>query len=375
MPLVRNFWAELPVPFGVLAPMEDVTDSVFRRVLKIASSPEFFSFNETEVLSVLRSDDVDFGFQNKLDLIENHPSELLKVFFTEFTSCEGLSSPGRDKLIHRLKFHQQKERPIVAQVWGVTPQDYYLAAKSIVEMGFDGMDINMGCPVKKVIKQGACSALIKNSKLALKIVEAAKAGLENKIPLSIKTRIGFNEIDTENWIGFLLEKCRPDALTIHGRTVKQLSKVPNNWEEIGKASRIKDSISNCKTVLIGNGDILSYSQGVINSEKFNLQGFMVGRGVFSNPWFFNPKVRNNNGLFFLIPEKTLIPEWFRFLLLKIHLVLWLQTWGNQKNYQVLKKYFKIYLNGFKSAAALRQKFMEQTNNPSEALRLISQVVN
>jgi tRNA-dihydrouridine synthase len=198
-----NFWQELPTPFWILAPMEDVTDTVFRRVIAHCGRPH--------------------------------------VFFTEFASVEGIQSVGQAKVMHRFRYHEE-ERPLVAQVWGITPEDYYNTAKMVVEMGFDGMDINMGCPVKKVIAQGACSALIKNPSLAKEIVQASKEGLANKIPLSIKTRIGFNKIQTEEWIGFLLNETKPAALTIHGRTVKEESKAPCHWDEIGKGVEINNQL-------------------------------------------------------------------------------------------------------------------------------------
>ena len=201
----NNFWRQSILEnnlITILAPMEDVTDSVFRRVVSHCG----------------RS----------------------KVFFTEFTNVEGLGSVGRQKLIHRLNY-EAIEKPIVAQIWGITPEDYYNAAKLVLELGFDGLDINMGCPVKNVIKQGACSALINNPSLANEIVMATKEALADQIPLSIKTRIGFDDIQTQAWIGFLLETCEPQALTIHGRTVKEESKVPCHFEEIGKVVQINNN--------------------------------------------------------------------------------------------------------------------------------------
>lgn len=203
---MQNFWLrskQKSSPLTVLAPMEDVTDTVFRRVIIHCGGPN--------------------------------------VLFTEFTNVEGLNSVGQAKLIHRLQF-DPLERPIVAQVWGITPEDYYKAAQLVLELGFDGIDINMGCPVKNVIKQGACSALIKNPDLAKEIVEATKSALNNQIPLSIKTRIGFESVETDKWATFLLRECRPNALTIHGRTVKEESRVPCHFEEIGKVVQINSQI-------------------------------------------------------------------------------------------------------------------------------------
>lgn len=191
----NNVWKKLKKskPFiSILAPMEDVTDTVFRQIIQKTATPD--------------------------------------VFYTEFTSVEGLNSVGRDNVFHRLVFTEQ-ERPLIAQFWGVTPQDYQNAGRIAVEMGFDGLDINMGCPVKKVIKMGACSALIQNHAQAKKIVKAARLGLGGKLPLSIKTRIGFSKIETQEWIGFVINELEPDCLVIHARTVKEESKVPNHFEQ------------------------------------------------------------------------------------------------------------------------------------------------
>lgn len=197
-----NFWSSIRRPFLILAPMEDVTDTVFRQVVIKAGRPD--------------------------------------VFFTEFTSVEGVQSVGAAKVIHRLRY-SNLERPVVAQVWGKTPEDYYKTAKMILELGFDGMDINMGCPAKKIIKQGACSALIKSPDLAKEIIVAAQEGLQNKIPLSVKTRIGFGTIATEDWIGFLLQNSNLQAFTVHGRTVKEESKVPAHWDQIKKVVQINNA--------------------------------------------------------------------------------------------------------------------------------------
>ena len=203
---MTNFWATLPKNFSVLAPMEDVTDTVFRQVIIRAGRPD--------------------------------------VLFTEFCNVEGVQSVGQARVIHRLKY-SEIERPIVAQVWGVTPEDYYKTAKLIVELGFDGMDINMGCPVKKVINLGACSALIKDHNKASQIIEACQKGLAGRIPLSVKTRIGFDKIDTDNWLKFLLTQ-NLQAITVHGRTVKEQSAVPNHYDQIARAVELRNQYKQIK---------------------------------------------------------------------------------------------------------------------------------
>ena len=314
---MTNFWNQLQPGFLALAPMEEVTDCAFRQLLFECGCPD--------------------------------------VFFTEFASCEGIShAQGIHKVIHRLKYTPD-QRPIVAQIWGKTPQNYLKTAKIIVDMGFDGIDINMGCPVKKVIKQGCCSALIKNQSLAKEIVLATKEGAQAKIPVSIKTRIGLDVIDTENWLSFLLSECEPQALTIHGRTVKEMSKVPNHWEEIAKAVQIKKNLnSNC--LLVGNGDITSYKQAKQKSETLGLDGVMIGRGVFKNPWIFNPKV-----------DIAKIEPKQRIQLLIRHLQLFEYFWKGQKDYNSLKRFFKIYIQAFKDASDLRTKLME-TKSTQEAIK-------
>ncbi|MCA9386392.1 tRNA-dihydrouridine synthase family protein, partial [Candidatus Dojkabacteria bacterium] len=185
---------DIKKPILALAPMEDVTDFVFRELISDIAKPD--------------------------------------VLFTEFTNVDGLFSNGKDQVIKRLKF-SSNQHPIVAQIWGSTPKNYFESAKLIYDMGFDGIDINMGCPVRAVIKQRSGAALIKYKELAKEIIKAAKEGA-GKLPVSVKTRIGLNKIETNEWVSFLLNQ-NIDVLTIHGRTAKDKSKVPANWDEIKKA--------------------------------------------------------------------------------------------------------------------------------------------
>jgi len=324
-----NIWNTLRQqgPLMILAPMEDVTDTVFRRIIADCGRPD--------------------------------------LFFTEFTNCEGAQSVGQAKVVHRLNF-TELERPIIAQVWGITPEDYYKTARLIHELGFDGIDINMGCPVKKVIKQGACSALINNPTLASEIFQATKEGAST-IPVSIKTRIGFKTIQTEQWLGHLLRFDGLAALTVHGRTVKELSKTANHWEEIAKAVLLRDAIQqgkSNKTLIIGNGDILTYHQAQQKINSLNLDGVMIGRGIFHNPWFFDPTIDPDNKS---VDDKL-------GLLIK-HLDLWHNTWGEHtKNFQNMKKYYKIYISGFKGASSLRNDLM-QLNNPLETKQYLLGFLN
>jgi tRNA-dihydrouridine synthase len=347
-----SFWRKIrkSKPIFCLAPMEDVTDTVFRQIVQNCGKPD--------------------------------------VMFTEFTNCEGMQSSGQDKLIHRLKFNPI-EKPLVAQVWGITPNDYYKTAQLILKMGFDGIDINMGCPVKKIIKQGACSALIQNPTLAKEIYIATKEGVKSEIPVSIKTRIGFNEIQTEDWIGFLLEKCQPEVLTIHGRTVKELSKSENHWNEIGKAVKLKNEIQKKfkeKTLILGNGDVNSLAMAKQKIEECELDGVMIGRAIFHNPWVFNPNIQlNSNNQIININKNQEISKQEKINLLLKHIKLWEREWTipnlksqpnnskenfrYQKNYSELKRFFKIYINGFLESSKLRQDLM-RTDNIQQAINIL-----
>lgn len=311
MLMMNNFWKKLPKPFVALAPMEDVTDFVFREIV---------------ATELPRPD----------------------VMFTEFTNVEALNSNGFDKTIHRFKF-SKNQRPIVAQIWGLKPENYFKSAKLIEKLGFDGIDINMGCPDRAVVKIGACSALINNKSLAKEIIEAVKKG-SKKLPISVKTRIGFKKIVTEEWITFLLEQ-NIDALTIHGRTVKEMSDVPANWDEIKKAVEIKNKISP-KTVIVGNGDVKSYSEVIKRYKNYNVDGVMIGRGIFSNPWIFDKN------------DKKHTPDEYKNILIN-HLKLLDQ----EKYFDEVKKFFKMYICNFEGANKLRAKLM-QTKSVKEALKLL-----
>lgn len=309
---MNNFWQHLRNQkrlITALAPMEEVTDMVFRQLIASIGRPD--------------------------------------VFFTEFTSVEGINSVGRAKVIHRLQY-ADSEKPIVAQLWGTTPEHYKKAAQLAVELGFDGLDINMGCPVPKVIKRGACSALINNPSLAEEIVVATREGLKNKIPLSIKTRIGFKTIQTEEWIGFLLAKAKPDALTVHLRTVKELSEPAPHWEEMPAIMKMRDHYSPA-TIIMGNGNLESIAEIQEKVALTGMDGGMVGRGIFHNPWLFaNRRI-----------EEVSAQEKIQTLLK--HTRLFTTTWGNTKNFSILKRFFKIYCNGFDGAKEIRSRLMECSN--------------
>lgn len=314
---MTNFWQIIHKPVFILAPMEDVTDTVFRRIVMQAGSPD--------------------------------------VFFTEFTSVDGMFSKGDEKVSQRLLFtKEEKQKPLVAQIWGLTVENYFKAANRLAEMGFDGIDINMGCPEKNIVKKGACSGLINNHPLAKEIIQATKEGAKG-LPVSVKTRIGLKHIQTQDWIGFLLDQ-DIDALTIHGRTQAEMSKVPAHWDEIGNAVTLRNGKKK-QTLVFGNGDILSVEEGNEKINQYQLDGIMIGRGIFHNIWLFDSTQH---------PEEKTLTQ--RLSLLSDHVTLFNTTWQGKKPFQILKKFFKVYLSGFEGAQAIRNKFMD-TSNVEEALQL------
>ena len=312
-----SYLDKLPKPFFVLAPMDDVTDTVFRSRVADMASPD--------------------------------------LFFTEFVNVDGLQSAGRPRLLKKLLF-TTKETPLIAQLWGAEPENFYKTAQQIADgtfakelglpkgVNFDGVDLNMGCPEKSAVKHGTCSALINDRPKAQAIIEATKKGLNGKMPLSEKTRIGFNDVDL-NWIEFLLEQ-NLDILTIHGRTKKQMSKVPANWEIIGQIRKLRDKIAP-KTLIVGNGDVLSRQQGLELAKKHNLDGIMIGRGVFHDPFIFG---KND--------EWQQCTSKQRLELYKKHVQLFAKTWNNRERpVPTLNKFCKVYINGFDGAKEMREELM------------------
>lgn len=306
---MSNFWEKLPKNFIALAPMEDVTDTVFRQILIAADS---------------RPD----------------------VFFTEFTNIDGLLSKGTEKVAQRLKF-KKNELPLVAQIWGNDPDKFYKAAKLLVNLGFSGIDINMGCPQRDVVRKNCGGGCIRVPKLAGEIIDAVKKG-SSGLPVSVKTRIGIKKIETESWIEHLLKQ-NLTALTIHLRTVNEMSKVPAHFEELEKIVTLKNKISP-KTKIIANGDIKSLDQAKILFDQYNIDGVMIGRGVFENLWVFNPKID---------PVTISLKERLKFLLK--HVQLYEKQWGKNKNFNALKKYFKIYTFGIANASEIREILMKAEN--------------
>jgi tRNA-dihydrouridine synthase len=296
---------ELPRPFFVLAPMDDVTDTVFRRIVGSCAPPD--------------------------------------LYFTEFVNVDGLQSAGRERLVKRIQF-TDSEQPIIAQVWGKNPDNFRKTAAELVDMGFAGIDLNMGCPDKTVVKNGCCSALINNRDLALEIIHATQEGTAGRVPVSVKTRLGFNQVDY-TWHELLLRQ-NLSMLTIHGRTRKEMSDVPARWEDIAHVRELRDRIAP-QTLLVGNGDVESRQQGVELAAKYGLDGIMIGRGIFHDPFAFahdSPW-----------PHYT---KQQRIALYDRHVALFAETWmNNERRIATLNKFCKIYINGFDGAKELRERLM------------------
>jgi tRNA-dihydrouridine synthase len=305
---VNNILKDLPKPFFALAPMDDVTDTVFRQIVAGCTPPD--------------------------------------LFFTEFVNVDGLQSAGRPHLLHKLKY-VDSEQPIFAQIWGKIPENYHKTAKELVKMGFKGVDINMGCPDKSVVKNGCCSALINNRPLAAEIIAATKEGVGGKTPISVKLRTGFNEVDL-SWPQFILEQ-GVDLLTVHGRTTKQMSKLPACWQDIAKVRSIRDEIAP-QTLIMGNGDVLSRQQGKNLAKEYNLDGIMVGRGIFTNPYIFAKTDK----------WQTLTSNQ-RIDIFEKHIKLFENTWAtsDKQNFHGLKKFARIYLSDFDGASKLRTEFVRK----------------
>lgn len=320
----------LPRPFFVLAPLDDVTDTVFRRVIADTAKPD--------------------------------------LFFTEFVNVDGLQSPGRPRLLKKLRF-SDIEQPLIAQVWGKDPENFYKTAQQIADgtfarelglpeaVNFAGVDLNMGCPDKTVVKNGVCSALIQNRELAKEIVEATVKGLDGRLPLSVKTRTGFDKVDL-TWHEFLLS-FDLDALTIHGRTKQQMSKVPADWDVIKQIRELRDKIAP-ETLIIGNGDVQDRLHGQSLQEQTGVDGIMIGRGIFHDPFAFSKES----------PWDKFSPEQ-RIALYKKHVELFAETWQNRERpIHTLNKFCKIYINHFDGAKELREKLM-QAKSTDELVNLLS----
>lgn len=312
----KNFWKNLKKPVFVLAPMADVTDAAFRRVIAKYGKPD--------------------------------------VMFTEFVSCDGLMSPGRERLARDLEY-TEGERPIVAQIFGANPDNFRKTAELVRELGFDGIDINMGCPEKNIQKQGSCAALIQVPELAKEIILATKEGAVD-VPVSVKTRIGYHRNEIETWLPALLQT-NPAAITLHARTKKEMSDVPARWDVIARAVEIRNELKS-DTLILGNGDVKNLTEADAKVKETGVDGVMIGRGIFGNPWLFSRR-----------DTESTLEEKFRVML--EHTYLFEELFSGVKNFAIMKKHYKAYVEGFPGAKELRVKLME-TNNAKEVERIVSE---
>lgn len=324
-----SFWHTLKKPIVVLAPMADVTDAPFRRMIAKYSAH-------------VRGDGSVGG-----------PD----VMWTEFVSADGLmraTPEGKEKLMADL-IYKDEERPIVAQLFSSHPEYMEGAAALVRELGFDGIDINMGCPDRAIERQGCGSAMIKNPKLAQEIVRAARRG-SNGLPITVKTRVGYNKDELDTWLPALLE-VYPDVITVHARTRKEMSKVPARWERVARAVEIRNVIQNAawqaahpehaQTLILGNGDVRSLAHAHELCAETGADGAMLGRAIFGNPWLFHPE-----------KNAETIPLHERFAVMIEHTKLFEELLPH-KNFALMKKHYKAYVHNFAGAHELRNELMEQ----------------
>lgn len=311
----ENFWQDLPKPFFVLAPMEDVTDVVFRHVVSAAGRPD--------------------------------------VFFTEFTNTESYCHPEGQKSVRGRLMFTEDEQPMVAHIWGDKPENFRQMSIGMAELGFKGIDLNMGCPVPNVATRGKGSGLILRPDVAAEIIQAAKAG---GLPVSVKTRLGYSEI--EEWREWLTHILKQDIanLSIHLRTRKEMSQADAHWELIPEIKELRDRIAP-DTLLTINGDILDREMGLKLVEQYGVDGVMIGRGIFKNPFAFEKE-----------PQEHSSEEYLN--LLRLHLDLHDQYIEEvPRSVTALHRFFKIYVKGFRGAGELRNQLMN-TKSTEEVRALL-----
>ncbi len=322
----ENFWKGLKKPFFCLAPMADVTDIAFRTIISKYS----------------RHGESGGG-----------PD----VFWTEFVSADGLMSEGRDALKIDLKYGE-REHPIVAQIFGSNLKNMRDTAKLCADLGFDGVDINMGCPDKSIEKQGAGASHIKNPDHAVLVIRAVKEGIKDSgrdIPVSVKTRIGYNKNNISEWIPKLLGE-NLAALTIHARTRKEMSLVPARWEHVREVVEIRDRMG-VDTLIIGNGDLKNLDDAKEKVSTSHADGAMLGRAIFGNPWLFDSNKKEVS-----LREKLEV--------MCEHTELFERELGEFKNFAIMKKHYKAYVNGFDGAKELRVRLMEDASTAKEVRQIV-----
>ena len=299
-----SFWQEIKKPIRALAPMHEVTDTAFRQVVARIAKPD--------------------------------------VLFTEFVSVDGLChEKSHEKIVRYYLSFTDSERPLVAQLWGSDPKKFNQVAHMVQQLGFDGIDINMGCPDKAVVKSGGGAALIEQPRLAQEIIAATKEGARD-LPVSVKTRIGFEKNEIESWMKALLE-ARPVVITVHGRTKKELSRVVARWDVIAQAA---DIARGSGVLVIGNGDVKTMDDAWIKISQSGVDGVMVGRGLLGNPWFFSETVPSLED---------------RLNAIVLHAHIFEESFDGVKSFAHLLKHLHAYAAGFVGAKDLRMQLMRATN--------------
>lgn len=311
-----SFWRELSEPFFILAPMEAVTDVVFRHVVEKATAPN--------------------------------------LYMTEFTNATGWVHAG-DKAIGGRLVKTDDETRLIAQLWGAVPSDIAKLAVHCRELGFIGIDINMGCPDQSAVKAGGGSGMIRTPELAAEVIAAAKtAGL----PVSVKTRLGYSFVDEwRDWLSHILAQ-DIENLTIHLRTKKEMSKVPAHFELIPEIVNLRDKIAP-KTLLTINGDVGSRAHGMqLIRDNPGVNGVMIGRGIFHNPFAFEtePTAHSREELLSLLLSQLDLYDQYSSL--------------TNRPFDTLKRFFKIYVRDFEGAAELRDKLMH-TKSTDQVRALLS----
>ncbi len=367
-PVEETFWRRLKKPIVGLSPMDGVTDPCFRLMMALHGRPD--------------------------------------LIMTEFLSVDGICH-GAESALQGLAFHES-ERPIIAQLYGPTPETFYHVAQLVCELGFDGLDINMGCPSKKVSALGSGAALIQDPPRAQAIVEAAKAGIarwvsgaplsicqkyplvadwlagrkkkntpiddRRSIPVSVKTRIGVDRIVIGDWIAALLE-ARPAAISIHGRTLKQGYRGDADWDKIAEAAEIAQGSG---TFILGNGDLRSLKDAFLRIRKTGVDGVLIGRAAMGNPWIFHRKEILRaisaqaesvpNAIDLSLLEERPVSTHSRFAVALQHARLFQASYG-ERYFKGMRKHLGSYCRGFEGARALRSK-MVRVLNAEEAAALI-----
>ena len=303
----KNFWKDLPKPFFILAPMEDVTDVVFRHVIQKAAAPD--------------------------------------VYFTEFTNAESYCHPEGQMSVRGRLTYTEDEQPIVAHIWGDQPEHFREMSIALAEEGFKGIDLNMGCPAANVAKKGRGAGLIRRPEVAAELIEATKTG---GLPVSVKTRLGYTDLD--EWFVWLEHILKQDIanLSIHLRTRAEMSKGDAHWELIPEIKKLRDKIAP-NTLLTINGDIPNRQVGLELVEKYGVDGIMIGRGVFKNPFAFEKEPKAHT------PEEL-------FDLFRLHLDLFEQYSAiEHRPFKPLRRFFKIYIRNVKGGAHFRQELMHSNS--------------